>query len=244
MDMRQPHGAAACNPPGSGENHTPGFSFLGGDMAIRAIIFIDGNNWYHRLKEVGVRNTFNLDYKKISEKLVGSARNWIGTRFYIGQVDVRQGAKVYADHRRFVDGLIKTDPRITVHQGRMEPRFEENEAAKQLLRYVHGLTMKINSQVFQELVALAKTYEKIQVWVEKAVDVQLAIDMVVMAIRDEYDAAYILSADGDFTGAVEFVRSLGKKKVYAASPGQGAQLAAAVDSFIHIPRGWVSDCYK
>jgi len=67
---------------------------------------------------------------------------------------------------------------------------------------------------------------------------------VTMAINNDYDAAYLLSADGDFTKAVEFVRIRGKKVYAAASPGKGAQLAAAVDSFIHIPASWVSDCYK
>ena len=53
--------------------------------------------------------------------------------------------------------------------------------------------------------------------VEKAVDVMLAVDLVAMAIRNEYEAAYVLSADGDYTPAVEIARSLGKK-VYAAAP--------------------------
>ena len=211
-------------------------------MADRAIIFIDGNNWYHHLKEAGVQRTFSLDYKKVSEKLIGP-RNWAGTRFYIGRVDVRQGAQVYADSRRFLDALVKTDPRISVHLGRIEPRTEDNEAAKEILRYIHGLSMQIDSQVFTQLVSFVKKHERTQFWVEKAVDVNLAIDMVTMAINNDYDAAYLLSADGDFTKAAEFVRSRGKK-VYAASPGKGAQLAAAVDSFTHIPASWVSDCYK
>jgi len=51
--------------------------------------------------------------------------------------------------------------------------------------------------------ALANRHAKTQVMVEKAVDVMLAVDLVVMAERDEYDAAYILSADGDYTPARE-----------------------------------------
>ena len=49
------------------------------------------------------------------------------------------------------------------------------------------------------------------VWVEKAVDVQIAVDMIAMAQRGEYDAAYLLSADGDFTPAVEEVLNIGRK---------------------------------
>jgi hypothetical protein len=44
----------------------------------------------------------------------------------------------------------------------------------------------------------------------------LAVDMVRMAERNEYDTAYLLSADGDFTPAVKAVAEKGKK-VFAAS---------------------------
>ena len=57
------------------------------------------------------------------------------------------------------------------------------------------------------------------------------------------NAAYILSADGDFTHAAQFVRSLGKK-VFAVAATSGAQLAAAVNSFIRVDAAWFDDCYK
>jgi uncharacterized LabA/DUF88 family protein len=71
--------------------------------------------------------------------------------------------------------------------------------------------------------------------------VQIAVDMVAMATRDHYDAAYLLSADGDFTGAVEFVRGFGKK-VYVACASYGAQLAKAANSFISLDATWFKDC--
>ncbi len=56
------------------------------------------------------------------------------------------------------------------------------------------------------------------------------------------DAAYILSADGDFTPAVQAVRAHGKK-VYAVSTLPGAQLASVVNSFVRVPAVWFDDCY-
>jgi uncharacterized LabA/DUF88 family protein len=70
-----------------------------------------------------------------------------------------------------------------------------------------------------------------------------AVDMVAMAERDEYDAAYLLSADGDFTPAVEAVRFL-NKKVYAASPRFGAQLATVVSTYLRLKYDWFRDCYR
>ena len=69
------------------------------------------------------------------------------------------------------------------------------------------------------------------IWQEKAVDVKIAVDMISMAHRGEYEDAYILSADGDYTPVAEEVRALGRK-VFAASPRYGAKLRSAVDHFI------------
>lgn len=211
-------------------------------MADRALLFIDGNNWYHALCGVGVGERARLDYKRISEKLIGP-RQWIGTRYYIGQVTQQQGDKVYAQQRSFLAQLQNTDARISVHLGRIEPRTTVNDAAKELREYLATLKTKIDPAVYADLSGIAKRHSHMAVFVEKAVDVHLAIDFVTLAITDAYDAAYLLTADGDYTPAVDAVRALGKK-VYAACPLPGAQLAKAVNSFIRIPPAWFDDCYE
>jgi hypothetical protein len=69
-------------------------------MRDRAVVFIDGNNWYHGLGTVGVRDRARLDYKKICAKLLGP-REWIATRYYIGQVNQKHNAPLYAQQRSF-----------------------------------------------------------------------------------------------------------------------------------------------
>jgi len=127
----------------------------------------------------------------------------------------------------------------------LEPRTVDDPAANALQSYLTDLQtrkIRIDKNVFHDLQDLAARYRRTAVLVEKAVDVMLAVDMVMMAQRDEYDAAYLLSADGDYTPAVDAVRALAKK-VYAASPLQGAQLAARVNRFIPLDSGWFADCY-
>ena len=63
-----------------------------------------------------------------------------------------------------------------------------------------------------------------------------------MAHREEFDAAYLLSADGDFTPAVEAATGLGRT-VYAVSPSPGAQLGAVVRAFLRLDADWFDDCY-
>ena len=210
-------------------------------MADRAVLFIDGNNWYHALSKAGVKDLGRLDYGKISQKLVGP-RDWVSTRYYIGRVRQQGNLTLYSNQRAFLARLAATDSRISSHLGRLEPRTVKNEAASELQRYLSSLKTRIDPQVFQDLASLAKKHVSASVMVEKAVDVMVAVDMVVAAERDELDAAYLLSADGDFTPAVEAVRAAGKR-VYAVSPSHGAQLGASVDSFIHLDPAWFGDCY-
>ena len=170
-------------------------------MADRAVLFIDGNNWYHALRDHGVINQKRLDYARISEKLTGP-RDWLGTRYYVGRVQQRGNTRLYAEQRQFLAQLEQTDRRISTHLGRLEQRPDDNPAARELLSYLANLPRRIDSDVYRDLMEIAKTHERRTVTVEKAVDVMLAVDLVVMAERDEFDAAYVLSADGDFTPAV------------------------------------------
>ena len=89
---------------------------------------------------------------------------------------------------------------------------------------------------------IADRHESTELMVEKAVDVMLAVDLVTMAERDEFDAAYILSAHGDYSPAVEAATALGKK-IYACSPTPGAALASVARTFIRPPAEWFGDCY-
>ena len=210
-------------------------------MADRAVVFIDGNNWYHALREVGAVDLGRLDYGKISQKLLGP-REWVGTRYYIGRVPQSGDPALYASQRRFLASLRATDSRISTHLGRLEERPVDDPAAKALGHYLANLQTRIDRRVYHELIQIARSHQNATALVEKAVDVMLAVDMVVMAERNEFDATYVLSADGDFTPAVTAVRAH-QKKVYAASPAVGAQLASVVNTYIRLPRSWFDDCY-
>ena len=77
---------------------------------------------------------------------------------------------------------------------------------------------------------------------EKAADVYLAVDMYRLAVNNEYDTAYLLSSDGDFTPAVTAVRELGKK-VFCASPLPSYALKNHANTFITLQKDWFKDCY-
>lgn len=165
----------------------------------------------------------------------------MATRYYIGQVKQQSNTQLYADQRSFLSALQAEDGRISVHLGRLEPRPTSNPAADELASYLGKLRTRIDATVYQDLVRLSQRHQKMEVFVEKAVDVMVAVDMVMLAVQQAFDAAYLLSSDGDFTPAVEAVRQLGKR-VYAASPGQGFQIAQVANSFVRLTPAWFSDC--
>ena len=208
----------------------------------RAIVFVDGNNWYHGLKNAGVHNIGDLNYRKISQKLCGP-RIWCGLRYYVGKVENSGNTRLYSEQRAFVDRLRKSDPKISVHFGRLEPRNNENQLSLDLLNYVDTNATTLGTIVSQSLRDLARTHLTTRYMVEKAVDVMLAVDLVTLAQSAQYDVAYILSADGDYTHAVEFVRSL-NKKVFVAHPSKGHQLCGVANTYVRTDQDWLRDCYS
>jgi uncharacterized LabA/DUF88 family protein len=138
--------------------------------------------------------------------------------------------------------LEKRDSRITVHYGRLEERTIPNEFAKEVKSYLGNLAVRIDPTVYKHLVSAATKHEKATTIVEKAVDVMLAVDMVRMADRGDYDVAYLLAADGDYTPAVEAAMSV-HKKVFAVAMEPGAELAKVVYKFIPLAPSWLNDCF-
>src|SRR4051812_17987161 len=115
-----------------------GFSF-GGELPLdRAVFFVDGNNWYHSLRDAGIADPRRLKYPRICEKLAGP-RHWVETRYYIPDVGIIGDPKLLADQRSFLQNLKAQDARISVHIGRLEARAPDIRAGKALLQYMAEL---------------------------------------------------------------------------------------------------------
>lgn len=240
-----PYGAPVLIPPGSGPKgpHAGVFVCRSGMPLERAAVFVDGNNWYHAMKRAKLTGLGWLNYAKVSVKLVG-AREWVATRYYVGRVQqTPEYSKLYADQRQYMSWLESRDKRISIHYGRLETHTAENDFAHEVKTYLANLKVRIDATVYKHLVSEANRHRTSSVVVEKAVDVALAVDMVRMADRDQYDVAYLLAADGDYTPAVEAVKETGKK-VFAAALEPGAQLAAAVYKFIPLKPDWLTECFR
>ena len=83
----------------------------------RVIIFIDGSNFYHGLKEnIGISK---INFQKFVELLVGQ-RDLLRTYYYNATLSTNEGER-YKDQQRFF-AYLRTIPNFTVRLGRLEKR--------------------------------------------------------------------------------------------------------------------------
>jgi len=82
-------------------------------------------------------------------------------------------------------------------------------------------------------------------YVEKASDVNLALDLVLDSVNDNYDEAYLISNDGDFSGAVKAaVERFNKHVVYVAIGNRKSisyHLKKVASKTIKVNEGFISD---
>jgi len=81
-------------------------------------------------------------------------------------------------------------------------------------------------------------------YVEKATDVNLALDLSLDSQKDLYDEAYLISNDGDFSGAVKSAIGFGKKIIYLAIGNRKSisyHLKKVASKTINIDKKFISD---
>lgn len=82
-------------------------------------------------------------------------------------------------------------------------------------------------------------------YVEKASDVNLALDLVLDAEKGIYDESYLISNDGDFSGAVLAAKDFGRKIVYIAIGNKKSishHLKKVASQTFYITETFIKDC--
>lgn len=166
---------------------------------------------------------------------------------------------VFIDAANLFNGLIKDHKRIDLNYelfinklvaGRMFtrayyytalPHQERNpeQYAKQQ-RFLHALKSVPYLQIkYGRLEYRASGY------VEKGVDISLAVDMLDFAYRNTYDTAVLVSGDGDYANAVKIIQDMGKHVENAASQSCLSQnLRQVSDKTIVIDPPFLQDCWR
>jgi len=86
-------------------------------------------------------------------------------------------------------------------------------------------------------------------WVEKGVDVKLAVDMLKLASTNAYDTAILISHDGDFAYAISAIKDMGKHAENACFIDPRCKskcsdnLLKASDRVISLDGDFLNDCW-
>ncbi|MHB8840686.1 MAG: LabA-like NYN domain-containing protein [Candidatus Aquicultor sp.] len=117
------------------------------------------------------------------------------------KLDYRElSKKIAGDGRKFIKTYYYRAPVVD----------DGTEKAKTMATGQQRLFSKLRQTEGVE-VCLGRMYKQDDTYIEKGVDIKIAIDMLTKAFNDEYDVAVLISADSDFEEVVKAVRGLGKR---------------------------------
>ncbi|MBI2499788.1 NYN domain-containing protein [Candidatus Woesearchaeota archaeon] len=185
-------------------------------MNQEAIIFIDGNNLYHNLKQMKIKPS-NLDFKKLANFIDKHFNcNLNEVRYYNSMPALRDGKELYFSHLKFIDTLRKI-PKFTVHTRKLQVHSTK-EILKEKQDIIDSMELCKNCKpvVKQNILDVIGNVKK----KEKGIDIMLAVDLVESAIKNKADILIVLSGDADFTPAMKLAQS-NKKEVFSVSLAKG-----------------------
>lgn len=179
----------------------------------KVCVYIDGSNFYHSLRENCPQLRKRFSFKRFVTKLVGN-RELVRTYYYNCPVPKEHDSDHAERQQKFFDSL-RFIPYFEVRYGRLARRPRE----------------------------CAKCHHTSSVLIEKGVDIQIATDMLMGAVRSAYDIAILVSGDGDFQHVVQAVKDLDKHVEIAYFKHSVAQaLITAGDVLVPLDEQYISQC--
>lgn len=162
------------------------------------MIFIDGNNLYHAMKEAGLDT--NIDFYKFGRKLAGE----------------RELIRIY-----YYNVPPKPDDRTMLPNPKTQ-KFYEKLAETPYLEVKFGRLVKRDNR-----------------YIEKGVDVLIAVDILTKAFNNSYDTGILVSGDEDFAWVIRAVKDLGKNFEVASFPQQlSKELIKVADVVIELNKNF------
>lgn len=118
------------------------------------------------------------------------------------------------DYLSFVKFITKISPNKVIYYIGEVKKYPGNIKSQKLYAGQQSLFFNLRKQNIDiKLGYLLMSNGK---YYEKGVDVQIAVDIVRGAIKNEYDICYLISSDTDLLPAIKTARDEGKKIIYVA----------------------------
>ena len=181
----------------------------------RAIVYVDGFNLYYGLKSKGWRRLYWLDLAALSARLLRGNQSLVGIRYFTARISGGQTGK-QRRQAKFLRAL-ETLPNLTIQYG-------------------HFLR---KTRTCMRCGAQWTAYE------EKMTDVNVAVQLLGDAQDDNFDTAFIVSADSDLAGPIEAVleRYPDKRVIVAFPPARHSEkLRSVASGSLTLGRKLLKDC--
>ena len=139
------------------------------------------------------------------------------------------------DFNRFIERLVDGRRLIrTYYYNAPVPASQNPEQARNQQRFFDGLR-----RIPYLAIRLGRLEPRDKTFVEKGIDIAIAVDMLSMAFHDAYDTAVLVSSDGDFVKVIEAVRDLGKH-VEVACFRKAYHVKQAADKVIELNQSFLA----
>lgn len=161
----------------------------------KVITFIDGNNLFHI--SWNFYHTHLIDIQELSQKLCGIYRQLKQIRYYFSPFVRQVNERMAILQQAYIEKVRKIQNIYTC----------EGKYIKK------SITLK--KELFQKVRAIV-TKNDLQGYIEKGIDVKIAVDMINLGLRKEYDTAILISTDSDFVPLITYLQSRNIKIQVAA----------------------------
>ena len=153
-----------------------------------------GTNLFHACWEC--YRTHLLDIQEFAHKLCCSNRDLAQIRYYYSPFIRQINARMYALQQKYIE-TIKRYPNVLIIEGKYvkKPVLLKKETMHKIKSYI--------------------TKDELQTYIEKGIDVKIAVDMITLALRNSFDTAILVSGDSDFVPVINQMKEL-KKSVQVA----------------------------
>ena len=154
--------------------------------AKRAVAFVDGQNLFHAAREAFGYTYPNYDVSSLAEHVCGRQRWNLGqVRFYTGVPDAADNARWHSFWTRKLAAMGRRG--VVVYS--------------RSLRY-RNRTVDLPDG----------TQHSFLTGEEKGIDVRIALDVIALAHRREYDVALVMSQDQDLSEVAEEIRTIAREQ--------------------------------
>jgi len=196
---------------------------------MKAVIFIDGNNFYHNLKQMKIKPS-NLDFEKFVKAICDHFDCELKeARYYNSMPTIRDGKDIYFSHLKFIDDMRKI-PMFKIFTRKLQVHStKELLKEKQDLIDSMDLCDSCKPIVEENLLGVIGNVKK----KEKGVDIMIAVDIAEFAINKRADILILVSGDADFIPALGLAKKNNiKTKSVSLAKGYSRQLRENFEFFI------------